>query len=93
MKSQDFFAAASQRQFSPEVLSMPGLMQETRQQEQAERVLFDSYARRPPQPSEIRAMQRQRGAEPCFCTDKRYSCAEQCEWRKDCLKLRAEWLR
>lgn len=44
-------------------------------------------------PSEIRAMQRQRGEEPCFSTDKRYTCSEECELRKECLKLRAVWLR
>ena len=41
----------------------------------------------------IRAIQIQRGEEPCFSTDKRYSCKEQCEWRNSCLKLRAVWLR
>lgn len=44
-------------------------------------------------PSEIRAMQRRRGEEPCFSTDKRYNCIELCELRKECLKLRAVWLR
>ncbi len=44
-------------------------------------------------PSEIRAMQRQRGEEPCFSTDKRYSCSRLCDLRKECLKLRAVWLR
>ena len=51
------------------------------------------YKRYSPQPSEIRMIQKQRGWDPCFSTDKRYNCAEQCEWRKDCLKLRAVWLR
>lgn len=44
-------------------------------------------------PSDVRAMQRQRGEEPCFSTDKRYSCSELCDLRKECLKLRAVWLR
>ena len=42
---------------------------------------------------DARAIQRQRGKEPCFSTDKRYGCTESCEWRKDCAKLRAVWLR
>lgn len=53
----------------------------------------DRHGQRSLQPSEIRAMQQQRGEEPCFCTDKRYSCSKQCDLRKDCLRLRAVWLR
>ena len=45
------------------------------------------------QARDVRAIQGQRGKEQCFSTDKRYGCTEQCEWRKDCLKLRAVWLR
>lgn len=41
----------------------------------------------------IRAFQKQRGEVPCFSTDKRYTCNDSCEWRSDCLKLRAVWLR
>lgn len=41
----------------------------------------------------IRAIQTLRDDEPCFSTDKRYDCAEICEWRQDCRKLRAVWLR
>jgi len=41
----------------------------------------------------IRAIQKQRGQEPCFLTDKRYTCDEVCEWRENCQKLRAVWLR
>lgn len=41
----------------------------------------------------IRAIQKQRGEEPCFSTDKRYTCNEACEWRTSCQKLRAVWLR
>lgn len=47
----------------------------------------------PLQVRDVRAIQRQRGEEQCFSTDKRYGCVEQCEWRKACLKLRAVWLR
>lgn len=62
------------------------------QHEAINRMEFDELPRRSLQPSAIRAMQRQRGEEPCFSTDKRHSCAERCEWRKDCLKSRAVWL-
>jgi len=41
----------------------------------------------------IRAIQKQRGQEQCFLTDKRYTCDEVCEWRENCQKLRAVWLR
>jgi len=41
----------------------------------------------------IRAIQKHRGEEPCFSTDKRYSCNAVCEWHTSCQKLRAEWLR
>jgi len=41
----------------------------------------------------IRAIQQQRGEQPCFATDKRDDCAEICEWRRDCRKLMAVWLR
>ena len=54
---------------------------------------FDGYSNHPPQASAIRAIQRQRGEEPCFSTDKRYDCTKQCEWRNNCIKLRAVWLR
>ncbi len=41
----------------------------------------------------VRMIQQSRGGEPCFATDKRYDCAEGCEWRRDCRKLVAAWLR
>jgi hypothetical protein len=44
-------------------------------------------------PMLVRAIQRQRGEDPCFATDKRYTCNNFCEWRADCVKLRAVWLR
>jgi hypothetical protein len=64
------------------------------QHETESRMGFDEleFPRRSPQPSAVRAMQRQHGEEPCFATDKRYGCAERCELRKDCLKSRAVWL-
>ena len=39
----------------------------------------------------IRDIQLRRGGEPCFSTEKRYACAESCEWSQDCRKLRAQW--
>ena len=63
-------------------------------QQMANRVGFNRNGyNRNSSPQVIRSIQRQRGEEPCFSTDKRYGCAEQCEWRNDCLKLRAVWLR
>ena len=63
------------------------------QQETAGRMGFNEYSRHSSQASAVRMIQKQRGEEPCFSTDKRYNCEEQCAWRKDCLKLRAVWLR
>ena len=42
----------------------------------------------------IRHIQLMRGDDPCYTTDKRYDCTDNnCEWRRDCRKLRAVWLR
>ncbi len=41
----------------------------------------------------VRNIQILRGIEPCFSTEKRYSCVEDCEWSRSCRKLRAVWLR
>jgi len=41
----------------------------------------------------IRSIQRLYNEEPCFATDKRHDCAEMCEWRQDCRKPKAVWLR
>ena len=41
----------------------------------------------------IRSIQRLYDEEPCFATDKRHDCAEMCEWRQDCRKPKAVWLR
>lgn len=41
----------------------------------------------------VRAIQLEQGKEVCFATDKRYECAEMCEWRQNCRKLKAAWLR
>ncbi|MBI4938262.1 MAG: hypothetical protein HY846_08615 [Nitrosomonadales bacterium] len=92
MKLQDFSIDASQRQGNPGALPMPVSLPEGRLPGCANRMDFDGYGRCS-HPSAIWAIQRQRGQEPCFSTDKRYSCAQQCEWRKDCMKLRAVWLR
>lgn len=52
-----------------------------------------AYAAHASQTELIRTIQTIRGGEPCFSTDKRYDCAEDCEWRQNCRKLRAVWLR
>jgi hypothetical protein len=41
----------------------------------------------------IHAIQKHRGGEPCYLTDKRYTCREVCEWSAGCQTLRAVWLR
>jgi hypothetical protein len=41
----------------------------------------------------IRKIQKLRGDEPCFATDKSFDCAEICQWRRECRKLKAVWLR
>lgn len=41
----------------------------------------------------IRKIQTLRGDEPCFDSDKSHDCAELCQWRRDCRKLKAAWLR
>lgn len=40
----------------------------------------------------IRGIQLRHGKEPCFATEKRYSCDEPCEWSRECRKLRAHWI-
>ncbi len=51
---------------------------------------FDDYSS---QKMLIRAIQKHRGEEPCFLTDKRYGCHEICVWSGSCRQLRAVWLR
>lgn len=41
----------------------------------------------------IRKIQTLRGSEACFATEKSHECAEICQWRRDCRKLKAAWLR
>lgn len=41
----------------------------------------------------IRMTQQFYGEEPCFATEKRHDCAESCDWRRDCRKQVAVWLR
>ncbi len=42
----------------------------------------------------IQSIQRAEGREPCFLDDDRFDCRERdCEWRRDCLKLKAAWQR
>lgn len=51
------------------------------------------YATHTSQTELVRMIQALRGNEPCFSTDKRYDCTDVCEWRQNCRKLRAVWLR
>jgi hypothetical protein len=51
---------------------------------------FNDY---PSQKMLIHAIQKHRGRDPCFLSDKRYTCNEACEWRASCQKLMAVWLR
>ena len=47
-----------------------------------------------PAPRLIRAIQRRRGQAACFGNDERFTCTDYaCEWRAECLKPIAEWLR
>lgn len=41
----------------------------------------------------IRAEQASRNEEPCFRTKDSHDCAQMCEWRRDCRKLKAVWRR
>jgi hypothetical protein len=62
-------------------------------QQLAHQMGLQGYSSNSSQKMLIRAIQKERGQEPCFLTDKRYSCDEVCEWRESCQKLRAVWLR
>lgn len=42
---------------------------------------------------QIRSIQIARADEPCFGTNKRYTCTEVCEWSTECRKLVAQWKR
>lgn len=54
---------------------------------------LNAHATQASQTELIRTIQALRGDEPCFSTDKRYDCTEICDWRYNCRKLRAIWLR
>lgn len=41
----------------------------------------------------IRKIQTLRGDAPCFASSKSHDCAEICQWRRSCRKLKAVWLR
>lgn len=42
----------------------------------------------------IRAIQSARGNEPCFMAEKRLLCHfDDCEWRRECRRLVAVWMR
>lgn len=52
------------------------------------------YSSHASKPMLVRAIQRRLGQPACFATDGRYTCTDyQCEWRADCLKPIAVWLR
>lgn len=40
----------------------------------------------------IRGIQLRHGKEPCFASEKRFSCKEPCEWSRECRRLRAHWI-
>ena len=54
---------------------------------------FNGSAHGASQTQLVRETQIKRGEEPCFATDMRHDCAQLCEWRRDCRKLMAAWLR
>jgi len=42
----------------------------------------------------VRSIQVAKGHRPCFQSDRKYHCKEyDCEWRSECMKLVAEWMR
>jgi hypothetical protein len=42
----------------------------------------------------VRSIQIATGHRPCFQSEHKYLCKKyDCEWRKDCTKLVAEWMR
>ncbi len=42
----------------------------------------------------LRSIQVAKGHRPCFQSEQKYTCTEfDCEWRSECLKLVAEWMR
>lgn len=54
---------------------------------------LSEYVAHTSQTEPIRAAQALHGNEPCFSIGKRYDCAEICEWRQNCRKPKAVWLR
>ena len=62
-------------------------------QQLAHEIGLQKYSDNTSQKMLVRAIQKHRGEEVCFLTDKRYGCVSDCEWRNDCQKLRAVWLR
>lgn len=62
-------------------------------QQLASELGVNKYASFKSQTRLIRDIQVHRGTAPCFSTEKRYSCTENCEWSQNCRKLRAVWLR
>jgi hypothetical protein len=68
-------------------------MTHTQLQQLANELGINDYGSHMSQTRLVRNIQIQRGSEPCFSTEKRYNCAEDCEWSRSCRKLRAVWLR
>ena len=54
---------------------------------------FNAVKDAPSRTQTVRLRQMEQGHEPCFGTEKRFDCAEICEWRRDCHKRVAVWLR
>jgi len=46
-----------------------------------------------PKKTLIRKIQEAKGDEPCFLSDKRFSCREKCRFGSDCKQLTAAWMR
>lgn len=68
-------------------------MTHTQLQQLANELGINEYSVHMSQTRLVRNIQIHRGGEPCFSTEKRYSCKEDCEWSRSCRKLRAVWLR
>jgi len=63
------------------------------QQQSVNTLGLPDISKRSSEKNHIREIQMKRGGEPCFLSDKRYSCSEVCEWSDACKKLKAVWLR
>lgn len=74
-------------------MSVTNLRDESAGQEFAARA-YDSIPIRTADRWEIWSLQAEQGIEPCFATERRFTCTDtQCPWRDECLGLQAEWRR